>query len=72
MNTLTAIQVLKLEFSSNQSLMAREIDINRNTLRKYLADTTGEKHLMRKHKGKWQLLCLPSSNSIKESLKCAA
>ncbi len=45
-------------YRGNQSFLAKELGISRNTLTKYLTDTVGEKHIVRKQKGKYVLFGL--------------
>ncbi|MCP4985204.1 MAG: hypothetical protein GY928_03775 [Colwellia sp.] len=45
-------------YRGNQSFLAKELGISRNTLTKYLTDTVGEKHIIRKQKGKYVLFGL--------------
>ena len=40
---------------TNKSLLARELNVSRNTLNKYLADTDGEFHVIRKQYGEYVL-----------------
>lgn len=38
-------------YRGNQTLLAKELHVNRGTLRKYMADTEGESHLIKKVDG---------------------
>lgn len=49
-----------LEFKSNQSELARALNVNRGTLRKYIKDTKGELHCIREFSGVRQLMVLTS------------
>ncbi len=48
------------EFKNNQTRLAKTLDVNRGTLRTYMADTKGAHHEIREFKGKLQLLTLNS------------
>lgn len=43
------------EYRGNQSLLARELNVSRNTLAKYSTDLTGESHIIRKQRGSYVL-----------------
>ncbi len=45
----------KKEYRGNQSLLAKDLNISRNTLAKYVDDETGEKHIIRKQYGSYVL-----------------
>jgi len=49
-----------MEFMKNQSELARVLDVNRGTLRKYMKDTKGEFHEVRFFDGEIQLMTLNS------------
>lgn len=49
-----------MEFRFNQSELARFLNINRGTLRKYMTDLKGENHCIRKFNGTIQLMALTS------------
>ena len=42
-------------YRNNKTLLAKELKVNRGTLRKYLADTDGESHIIRKQYGEYVL-----------------
>ena len=52
--TLTDL-LAKPFYRNNQSFLARDLGISRNTLTKYLADTKGDKHIIRKQYGEYVL-----------------
>jgi hypothetical protein len=53
---MTLTQLLATPYyRDNKSLLARELKINRGTLRKYLADKDGESHIIRKQYGEYVL-----------------
>ena len=53
---MTVLDLLnKQGLPTNKSLLARELHISRNTLDKYLADTDGEQHIIRKMRGEYVL-----------------
>lgn len=45
----------KKEYRGNQSLLAKDLNVSRNTLAKYSDDEIGELHIIRKQKGKYVL-----------------
>jgi len=47
-----------MEFRLNQSELARALDVNRGTLRRYMTDIKGEFHCIRVFNGKPQLMSL--------------
>ena len=47
-----------MEFMQNQSELARALNVNRGTLRKYMTDTKGEFHCIRLRGARWQLMTL--------------
>ena len=42
-------------YRNNQTLLAVELGISRNTLRKYMLDEKGESHIIRKQHGEYVL-----------------
>jgi hypothetical protein len=42
-------------YRGNQTLLAKELKINRGTLRKYMLDKSGESHIIRKQYGEYVL-----------------
>jgi len=50
--------LLTLEFRLNQSKLARALNVNRGTLRKYITDVAGEYHEIRNFNEKIQLMVL--------------
>ncbi len=53
---MTIPELLKTMFyRSNQSLLSKELGVNRGTLRKYMGDSDGEFHSLKKVDGKYQL-----------------
>lgn len=57
MNTVTNL-LQTMEFMHNQSELARVLNVNRGTLRKYIPDTKGEFHCIREFSGVRQLMVL--------------
>ena len=54
-------------YRGNQTLLAKEMNINRNTLRKYMTDIPGELHLVKKMDGAYSLFTkLNVKNKAKE------
>ena len=54
--------LLNPHFRGNQTLLAKELNINRGTLRKYMLDNSGEFHLVREYTcGKIELFTNQSS-----------
>lgn len=45
----------KKEYRGNQSLLAKELNVSRNTLAKYINDESGEQHIIRKQYGSYVL-----------------
>lgn len=58
-NTVTEL-LRTPRFKNNQSQLARVLDCNRGTLRKYLEDVDGKYHEVRIFNGKIQLMTLNS------------
>lgn len=52
---MKTIHELMVQFRGNQSRAAIALNINRNTLKKYLADKTGERHIVREVNGEPRL-----------------
>jgi len=49
-----------MEFRRNQTWLAKALNVNRTTLRKYMTDLDGEHHLIREFNGSRQLMALTS------------
>jgi len=54
-----------MEFRKNQTWLAKALNVNRTTLRKYMLDIGGEHHEIRHRKGKMQLMVLTSKAKVK-------
>lgn len=53
---MTLTELLKKPYyRNNKTVLANELGVSRNTLAKYLADTAGESHIIRKQYGEYVL-----------------
>lgn len=59
MKTVTDL-LQTMEFRLNQTHLAKALNVNRGTLRKYISDTKGEFHCIREFSGVRQLMVLTS------------
>tara|TARA_R110000803_G_scaffold95395_4_gene163379 strand:- start:1212 stop:1388 length:177 start_codon:yes stop_codon:yes gene_type:complete len=55
-------------YRNNQSFLARELGVNRNTFRKYMNDATGEFHFIKEYSGGKIELYTNQSNKIAQEI----